>query len=117
MVQFVMLGPAKRHFELVTDFCLAALGSRHRRDHLQHYLRRAAADGTAWTRPNFEDAVSAAIEKRIGMPATIFDSSNYGVIAIERLTGSDADKINWQEVAAELARTTGVGVTCIANCD
>ncbi|TIT03309.1 MAG: hypothetical protein E5W87_05820, partial [Mesorhizobium sp.] len=28
-----------------SDVLTAALGSRHRRDHLQHHLRRAAADG------------------------------------------------------------------------
>ncbi len=66
---------------------------------------------------NLEDAVLAAIEKRIGAPVAVFESANYGVVAIERLTGRDADRVDWDEVAAELARTTGVGVTCVANCD
>jgi hypothetical protein len=65
---------------------------------------------------NFEDAVCDAIEKRIGSRPTAFASATYGVVAIERLTGRDA-KVDWDEVAAELARTTGVGVTCVANCD
>jgi hypothetical protein len=64
---------------------------------------------------NFEDAVLAAIEKRIGGAVEMFDSDNLGVVAFERLSGSDAGKIDWQELAAALARDTGVGVTCVVH--
>jgi hypothetical protein len=66
---------------------------------------------------NFEDAVAAALLKRIGWEIDVYESANLGVVAVARLEGSDRGKVDWQEVAAELARETGVGVTCIANCD
>ncbi|MGY3581942.1 hypothetical protein ACVIGB_001135 [Bradyrhizobium sp. USDA 4341] len=65
---------------------------------------------------NFEDAVSAAIEKRIGSPVEIYESANLGVVAFARLTDYGG-KLEWQELAAALARDTGVGVTCVANTD
>jgi hypothetical protein len=67
---------------------------------------------------NFEDVVSAAIARRLGgMPPDIYESNTLGVVAIGRLEGQDSARVDWQEVAAELARETGVGVVCIANCD
>ena len=66
---------------------------------------------------NLEDAVLEAIEKRIGAPVQIFESANFGVVAFERLTGSDRSKVDFQEVAAQLARSTGIGVCCVCNAD
>lgn len=66
---------------------------------------------------NLEDAVAAALEKRTGSYLDTFPSANFGVVAFERLTGSDARKVEWQEVAAALARETGIGVSCIAHAD
>lgn len=78
----------------------------------------STAKKTDLDQSNFEDAVSAALSKRLGgMPPDIFESSTLGVVAIARLEGRDAERVYWQEVAAELARETGVGVTCIAHCD
>jgi hypothetical protein len=63
----------------------------------------------------FEDAVKAALAKRIGEePDIIGVNLNYGVVPFIRLEGK---KVDWQELAAALARQTGVGVTCIAHCD
>jgi hypothetical protein len=64
---------------------------------------------------NFEDAVMAAIEKRIGGTVEMFESANLGVVAFERLSDSEARKVDWQELAAALARDTGVGVTCVVH--
>lgn len=66
---------------------------------------------------SLEDAVSKALEKRLGSPVEIYESANFGVVAFERLTGSDARKVEWQELAAELARETGIGISCVANAD
>lgn len=66
---------------------------------------------------NLEDAVSAAIRKRIGCEPGTLESVDEGVVAIPRLDGPDFGKVDWQEVAAELARETGLGVLCVANCD
>jgi hypothetical protein len=69
---------------------------------------------------NLEDAVTAAITKRLGYGPEILsgdDNENFGVVPFIRLEGYELNKIDWQEIAAELARGTGVGVTCIANCD
>lgn len=74
---------------------------------------------------NFEDAVSAAISKRLSPDGAvcpsfspdIYESSTLGVVAFSRLEGRDSKRVYWQEVAAELARETGVGVVCVANCD
>lgn len=66
---------------------------------------------------NLEEAVVAALEKRIGWQTETYESANYGVVAVPRLEGEDWRKVDWQEIAAELARETGIGVTCVANCD
>lgn len=70
---------------------------------------------------NFEDAVRSALAKRLGYEPDIIgeeNNVNYGVVPFIRLDGSECRRIDdWQEVAAELARETGVGVSCIANCD
>lgn len=68
---------------------------------------------------NFEDAVRSALAKRIGYdPDIIDDNENFGVVPFIRLDNSECRRVgDWQELAAELARETGVGVTCIANCD
>lgn len=65
----------------------------------------------------FEDAVKAVLAKRIGEDPDIIggrNNVNFGVVPFVRLEGK---RLDWQEVAAALARQTGVGVTCVAHCD
>jgi hypothetical protein len=33
------------------------------------------------------------------------------------LSWTDADRVDWQEIASEVARATGLGILCVANCD
>lgn len=64
-----------------------------------------------------EDIVQAYFERTIGGPLAMFESSNPGVIAFERPTGTDASKTDWDELAADIVRGTGIGVDLIANAD
>ncbi|WP_156434889.1 hypothetical protein [Bradyrhizobium lablabi] len=67
-------------------------------------------------RTPFEAAIKAAIQKRIGQSIKILDRNvPNGVFAFERLKDSDAGKINWQEVAVELARATNLAVLFIGH--
>lgn len=80
-------------------------------------MTKAKRPAGGMTQGELEQAVCAAIEKRLGSPVEIFDSVHHGVVAFERLGDWEADRIDWQEVAAELARETGIGVTCVVDCD
>ncbi|MEH2613239.1 hypothetical protein [Bradyrhizobium sp. AZCC 1693] len=66
-------------------------------------------------RAPFEDAIKAAVQKRIGSPIKIYNSkaTPNGVFLFERLQENDAQSTNWQEVAVELARVTDVAVLSI----
>lgn len=70
-----------------------------------------------------EDAVGKFLSDKLypgqgfGMPFEVFDSKTPGVIAIERISFMDQRRFNWDELAASVARETGVGVVCIAHCD
>jgi hypothetical protein len=66
-------------------------------------------------RAPFEDAIKAVVQKRIGSPIKIYNSkaTPNGVFVFERLNESDAQAINWQEIAVELARVADVAVLSI----
>lgn len=68
-------------------------------------------------RSTVEDIIQAYLERTIGGPLEMFESSNPGVIAFERPTGIDASKMDWDELAADIVRGTGIGVDLIANAD
>src|SRR5690606_1134501 len=55
--------------------------------------------------------------RKVGGAFRILDSEVPGVIALERPGGSDTRKFRWDELAAEIARKTGLGVNSIVHCD
>lgn len=73
------------------------------------------ADG--FDRDAVEEALAAAVARRIGMRPDFLPSANPGVLAICRLDFRDADAVDWQEVVSEVAREAGHPVVCVANAD
>lgn len=64
-----------------------------------------------------EDAVNKYLTEKIGGPYNFLESTAPGVLAIERIDGYDADKIDWNELACFVARSTGYTMLAAANCD
>lgn len=68
-------------------------------------------------RTKAEDALIDFMTDKIGGAVEIFESNTVGVIAFERLSYIDEDKIDYDELSDALRDATGVPVACIANCD
>jgi hypothetical protein len=84
-------------------------------DHLKQAVLRLLAALLDYDRTPFEKGIKTAIEGRIGSSVNIYNRHpRPGVFAFERLNDIYA-KINWQEVAAELARETNVEVLFIGH--
>ncbi|MBR0720846.1 hypothetical protein [Bradyrhizobium manausense] len=64
----------------------------------------------------FEEAIRAAIERRTSLSIQFFNRHpKPGVFVFERLNDASSQKIDWQEVATELARETNIAVLFIAH--
>ncbi len=64
-----------------------------------------------------EDALQAYMNRIFGGGLETFESSAVGVVAFERLSGNDDDKVDWDALATEMSRAAGFPVACIANAD
>lgn len=68
-------------------------------------------------RTEVEDIINDFFTRKVGGPFSILESSVPGVIALERPDSYDTRKFHWDELAAEIARKTGLGVNSIVHCD
>lgn len=68
-------------------------------------------------RANAELAIEEYIVSKLGMPLEIFLSKTPGVIAMERPSYIDEDKIDFEELAAFVSAKVGVDVVAIDHCD
>lgn len=64
-----------------------------------------------------EDAVQEYIEVKLGWPLEMFESKTPGVIAIERPSYIDEDKIDFEELAEFVSAKVGIDVVAIEHCD
>lgn len=64
-----------------------------------------------------EDTIDAYMTAKLGGGFAFFESSNPGVLAMERPDWSDSQKIDWDELAGKLKEATGVEVACVAKCE
>jgi hypothetical protein len=85
-------------------------------DHLKQAALRLLETLLDYDRAPFEKAIKTAIEGRIGSPVNIYNSHpRPGVFSFERLNDTYAQRINWQEVATELARETNIAVLFVGH--
>ena len=64
-----------------------------------------------------EDVIDRYFETKIGGVMPIFESNEPGVIAFERLSWVDGDKVSFDHLASLLKEATGTEVVCVASCD
>jgi hypothetical protein len=74
-------------------------------------------DGYKFDRSTAEDAVQKYIELKLGMPLEIFLSNTPGVVAMERPSYIDEDKIDLEELAEFVSTKVGIEVVAIDHCD
>ena len=68
-------------------------------------------------RDEAEEALQEILSKKLGGAVEIYESTTPCVVAFARLDAYDIRKVDFQEVAAMLARKLGIGVVCIASAD